>query len=361
MADFKRISAAPVYEQIAAHLREWTASGRLGPDQRLPPEPELAQELGVSRGTLRKALDVLERQEIILRRKGKGTFVARLVETPPARKRLGLLGATALASHDDMFWTGILKGIQAELGEERGVELNFMPGAADPFAASRISNLDGVFLSPDSEGAQRLAGPELNRIPHVIVSASFPEFFEHDNVLVGTDNFEAATEVMDYLLKLGHRRIAHVTLALNRCSLRDRLRAFQAALKKARLSSGPEWVCDFTGGQGVDEQLRRLLSAQKPTAVFCSGLALCLDTMRVAREMGMEIPRDLSLATFDDYGLGAMVSPALTGAVQPVNEVGRAAARMLLRQLRGKPLEQRQVTLKCKLHIRASCQAPRQG
>jgi len=152
-----------------------------------------------------------------------------------------------------------------------------------------------------------------------------------------------------------------VTVALSRCSLRDRLRAFQAALKKAGLPSGPELVCDVSGAPDADARVRRLLAGQKPTAVLCAGLSLCLDTMRVAREMGKETPRDLSLAAFDDYGLGAMVSPALTGVVQPVNEVGRTAARMLLRQLGGKPLEQRQVTLKSKLHIRASCQAPRQG
>lgn len=72
----ERNSAVAIYEQIAEQLREQINAGEYKPGQRLPTEPELMQSCGVSRSTVRAALDVLEQQGLLTRRAGKGTFVA---------------------------------------------------------------------------------------------------------------------------------------------------------------------------------------------------------------------------------------------------------------------------------------------
>ncbi|MEM8728482.1 MAG: FadR/GntR family transcriptional regulator [Pseudomonadota bacterium] len=75
-------------------LRAWIAQQKLGEDSRLPPERELAEVLGVSRGDLRKALKVLEDEGALWRRVGKGTFVG----LPPAEETLSLTAIAAVAS-----------------------------------------------------------------------------------------------------------------------------------------------------------------------------------------------------------------------------------------------------------------------
>ncbi|MFC0409103.1 GntR family transcriptional regulator [Roseomonas elaeocarpi] len=75
--DSSRPDARPLYAQVESILNGRIAAGEWPPGFALPSEPELAQELGVSHGTVRKALDALERRHLIERRQGKGTFVAR--------------------------------------------------------------------------------------------------------------------------------------------------------------------------------------------------------------------------------------------------------------------------------------------
>ena len=62
-------------ELVAEQIREAIMSGKLAPGAQLPPETELVEMLGVSRGTLRESLRMLEEQGLIIRRRGKGTFV----------------------------------------------------------------------------------------------------------------------------------------------------------------------------------------------------------------------------------------------------------------------------------------------
>jgi DNA-binding GntR family transcriptional regulator len=74
--DIERNSAVAIYEQIADQLRDQIQGGELKPGQRLPTEPELMRSCGVSRSTVRVALNVLEDEGLLTRRAGKGTFVA---------------------------------------------------------------------------------------------------------------------------------------------------------------------------------------------------------------------------------------------------------------------------------------------
>ncbi len=72
----KHDSAVPVYRQLAAILREEIASGTLAPDSPLPSESRLMQEHGISRDTVRKAIEILREEGLVVTVKGKGTYVA---------------------------------------------------------------------------------------------------------------------------------------------------------------------------------------------------------------------------------------------------------------------------------------------
>ena len=70
------LAGVPLYIQIAEGLLNWVESGRLAPGDRLPPERDLSQMLGVNRMTLRRALEMLEAQGLLARRQGAGTYIA---------------------------------------------------------------------------------------------------------------------------------------------------------------------------------------------------------------------------------------------------------------------------------------------
>ena len=79
----------PLHRQIADRLREAIRTGRLTPPAALPPEPELAACLGVARGTVRQAIDVLVREGLLRRRRGQGTFVVDPLPPAPAEAGTG--------------------------------------------------------------------------------------------------------------------------------------------------------------------------------------------------------------------------------------------------------------------------------
>jgi GntR family transcriptional regulator len=146
MTDIERDSARPIYGQIADQLRAQIAAGKFKTGHRLPTEPELMREHGVSRSTVRAALALLEREGLLVRRSGKGTFVAHpefeqdlsdLRSFPEAMAAQGLMVALkpisweVLLPHDDVRKQLGLEHDQKVLQIERVHLLDDEPVASD--------------------------------------------------------------------------------------------------------------------------------------------------------------------------------------------------------------------------------------
>jgi len=140
------------------------------------------------------------------------------------------------------------------------------------------------------------------------------------------------------LAELGHRRIGHVTGPATLAQTAVRLEAWRAALAAAELPAGPVAGGDFTGEGGARATRRLLQRRDPPTAIVYASDLMAIAGLRVAGELGLRVPRDLSIIGFDDVPLAEHVHPPLTTIRQHPVAMGAVAARLLLQRLRGEPL-----------------------
>ncbi|MFU8770674.1 MAG: LacI family DNA-binding transcriptional regulator, partial [Desulfotignum sp.] len=90
---------------------------------------------------------------------------------------------------------------------------------------------------------------------------------------------------------------------------------------------------DYSLTEGQDSVKKLLSLTDPPTAVFCSNDYLALGAMKGAREMGLKLPEDLSIAGFDDIEIASYVVPALTTIRQPAYEMGKLGAELLFQRM----------------------------
>ena len=178
---------------------------------------------------------------------------------------------------------------------------------------------------------------------------------------VGIDNFAASVEMTRYLIGLGHRRIGFVGALFSKVARsRQRLDGFRTALGEAGLRVREDAVLEYPSAlQSGCEAMHRLLALpDPPTAVFLAGDALAIGALAACREAGVSVPRDMSVAGFDDMEFSSYAVPALTTVQVPSLEMGRIAGRCMLELVRGGDASPRQYCLKTSLVIRESCAPP---
>ena len=158
---------------------------------------------------------------------------------------------------------------------------------------------------------------------------------------------------------LGHRRIGYIGDRFGHQSNTERLTGYQRVLKSSGLRFRPQLAVDGDGKPvGGETALAALLGRKDPpTAVFCYNDLSALGAMRAARNLGLQLPEDLSLVGFDDLYISEYLSPALTTIRQPMRQMGRMAMETLLHLTAGQTL-QHNLKVPGELIVRDSCGAP---
>jgi LacI family transcriptional regulator len=177
---------------------------------------------------------------------------------------------------------------------------------------------------------------------------------------IGATNQRGGYDATRYLIELGHRRIGFVTGTLDlRCST-DRMAGYHAALAEFGLSADPSLVREGDFGQPSGYAAARELLAlpQTPTAIFASNDVSAFGVMEAVRDCGLRIPEDVSIIGFDDIPQASHVNPRLTTVRQPLEQMGRLAARMLLETIRDRTRPAERIELPTELIIGASCRQP---
>jgi DNA-binding LacI/PurR family transcriptional regulator len=180
---------------------------------------------------------------------------------------------------------------------------------------------------------------------------------------VDCDHKEGARMATDHLVRLGHRRIVHLTgdpessdaIALRR-------QGFADALRKHRLPLRRDSMVDVGWEGAPDEQwdpfVRLLGSAERPTAVFGWYDGVALRAIRIARSLGLRVPQDLSVVGFDSTAICEQSEPRLTSVRQPIREIASSALDLLVSGLRDGSEGKASLLLNPKLDVRASCGPP---
>ena len=173
---------------------------------------------------------------------------------------------------------------------------------------------------------------------------------------VGSNNWYGGLSATRHLLSLGHRRIAMISGPKDVLCSRARVDGYRAAHAEADvplLEDAIRWS-DFSVAGGFEHGTALLTRAEPPTAIFAGSDMQALGVLRAARELGVEVPRDLSVVGYDDLPLAAWVGPSLTTVNQPLTEMAETAVRMVVDIARGTDPHPRSVELATELVVRES-------
>lgn len=220
----------------------------------------------------------------------------------------------------------------------------------------------GILLAPSGHDAKYLAAlTELVPIPLVLVDRPL-KGAKFDAVVV--DNRLAARMVTDYLIRLGHRRIAIVIGRQHLWTTEQRVRGYREGLRSAgiRESMDIELVADSQIETAYEATQRLLSLANVPTAIFAANNLMMLGALEAILDMGFACPGRISLAGIDDFVWSSAIRPRLTTVSQPIEAMGLRAVERLLERVANKngPKQPapKLITLEPRFLIRDSC-APR--
>ncbi|MFD5258061.1 LacI family DNA-binding transcriptional regulator [Streptomyces bobili] len=197
---------------------------------------------------------------------------------------------------------------------------------AGPFLDLRADGLVVVGTLPDPAALDAVAA----RMPVVVAGAREPVPAGVD--VVAGDDARGTRLVTEHLIGLGHRTIAH--LAGYGAVGELRRSAFASVMREHGLGKrAPVEPCDMTEEGGYRATVRLLSRPDRPTAVFAVNDIACVGALSAAEELGLSVPRDLSLVGYDNTSVSRLRHLWLTTVDHAGHEVGRRAARCLLDRL----------------------------
>jgi LacI family repressor for deo operon, udp, cdd, tsx, nupC, and nupG len=328
---------------------------------------DVARRAGVSTATVSRTLAVPERVAEATR----AAVFAAIRETgftPNAtarnlRARSTKMVLALLHGLGNSFYTAILNAIE-EVLFEAGYGVVMGDTRANPGHEAHYDKLvrsglvDGVLLL-----SGRLPGKDFaeldSTVPITLICNDIPD---RDLPVFETANRDAARRMVDYLVGVGHRRIAHVTGPGHNVEARERILGYRDGLAAAGVAVDESLIWDGTfrlaGGEAAGR--RYLAMSERPTAVFCGNDETAMGFIKTVRDAGLSIPRDVSVSGFDDIEYSALFEPALTTMCQPRAELGRLAAESLVRRMTGTAgTVPRRTRLPCTLAVRDSVTPPR--
>ncbi len=253
--------------------------------------------------------------------------------------------------------------------------LSGAPGAEREPEAVRGSVVDGFVIYSMSDGDPLVEAALERRLPSVIVDQPHMEGLP----FVGIEDQSSARAMAEHLVALGHRRFGVISFASSPdlfSGIADisRLEGAVYQITRARLNgcrkaledAGVRWsdvpVYEHCGssmeaGRAAAEAL--LYLDPQPTAIICLSDQLALGAMETVKSRGLSVPKDVSVAGFDDVPEAARAVPALTTIRQPHVEKGLLAGRLLISQIRG-DVAQNPDLLTTRIVVRDSTAAPKE-
>lgn len=258
------------------------------------------------------------------------------------------------------FLAGIVRGISAVLNE---TPLQLWLAIAS--SATERRRVEQHLTNQHVDGVLLLSAHEGDTLPPLLADRGLPTVFggrpigtsaDRPASFVDADNAGGARMAVEHLVGTGRRRVATIAGTLDMGAGIDRLAGYRYAIRRAGLPADDRLIAqgDFTEGSGV-EAMRTLLDRTPDLdAVFAASDLMAAGALRVLREHGRRVPDDVAVIGFDDSAVARHTEPPLTTVYQPVEEMGRQMARLLLARIAGETGALSQVVLDTHLVLRDS-------
>lgn len=328
----------PRYLEVVQDLRKDILSGRIRQGEKIPSENECSRLYGISRQTVRHAIDVLEQEKLVVRVRGSGTYAGSRV---PAVSRQQSFNIGVISTYVDSYiFPPVLKGIAGVLARE-----GYTTQVA--FTENRVSRegeilehllskgrIDGLIAEPVRSS---LPNPNLHfyqelkkrQIPVLFFNSSYPEL---SLPCVSLDDRWTGKAAAEYLIQAGHKRIG----GLFRCDDGQgalRYAGFQEAMEEAGLKPVERHVVwmDTEAQEDMerwgDYLFYRLEGCE---ALVCYNDEAAVSLAELCMKRGIRIPEDLSLISIDNSELCSLSDVKLTSFEHPKEALGRLAAEHMV-------------------------------
>lgn len=272
-------------------------------------------------------------------------------------KTLGLL----VADISNPFYARITRTIEHQ-AEIQGYSLIVCSSDENESREKRLLKMlldrqvDGIIMTSTMRSDETLTQLIPQGFPLVLFDRNLAHANRH---FVGVDNVQAVQQAISHLFDTGHENIGFISLTPDHISsLQDRRKGYEAAFLARNKRLNPAHLLQVDYMQLKEKQYeqisRFLLDHPEITALFTANNNLAVACLKSARELGISIPHDLSLITFDDVELFQYTAPALSSIAQPLDDIGRTAVQQVLKQLTEADCAPQQEILQTTFTIRES-------
>ena len=358
----------PLHRVISDTLLSEIESGVYKPGDRLPSEALLCERFAASRITVAKAIGTLQRDHLVRRRAGSGTFVQQPPVPGSTAMRFGLLipdlGVTEifepicrgmmsspLARPHSLVWGH--SQVDGEHPEAVAEDL------CRQFIAQRVT---GVFFAPLELAGDRNAANvrivqalERAKIAIVLLDRCFERFPARSNFdLIGIDNHRAGALMTQHLLAVGAKRPVFVSRCAAAPTVYGRAAGYYTALRESGL---PYAGAVYRGDLNDPRFVQDLLKKEQPDALQCANDHTAATIMRTLIGMGVRVPEQVRVTDVDDVRYAQFMPVPLTTLHQNCAEMGRTAMATMLERVEQPGRRAREVLTDFELVVRESCGA----
>lgn len=298
---------------------------------------DIADELGVSKVTVSKALNGKEgvgeelREKIFQVAEREGYILPDYGQRK-ARK-VGIIMSERFSSQSDTgkFYMGMYESIIGQLRKASCSSMMITPNAEslsrDLETIEKSEMFDGLILLGILDKVVRKKLESID-LPKIYVDV-YDEKHRSDSVV--TENIYSTYEMTNYLLKNGHREIGFVGTIGATTSITDRYLGYSRSLIEQGIYPNTEWTIPDRSEDGSAIELE--LPSKMPTAFLCNCDETAFRLVKVLKERGLQVPRDISVVGFDNDIYAELCDPGLTTVAVDTEEIGRVAARRILRHM----------------------------
>lgn len=303
---------------------------------------DIAREAGVSHSTVSRALHgspviaplTTERVRRAASRLGYlPSAAARTLKT----NRSGVLGVI-ISNVDDPFFSEILQGIE-EVAQTSGYSLFMAASQRNPeherhiIQTMREHRVDGIVLCSTPFSIEQSRQLTAYGAPIIVINSQSTAEYRY---AIEHDDLDGASQITRHLIDLGHKRIAYLGFPDSGRTNLKRLSAYRHELRDKHIKVLKGYEHGVAANQAANGRAaaQHFLGLQpRPTAILCYNDMLAIGLLQGLQEAGLRVPRDASVAGFDNITFSAYTNPPLTTFDQPKRSIGAEAARMLLRLL----------------------------
>lgn len=302
---------------------------------------DVAQQAGVSTMTVSRVLNRTGYVSPATRQRVEGViaelgYVPNTLARSLRSKRTKTL-ALVLSDITNPFFTTLARGVE-DVASDHGFNVIFCNTDESPRKQAEYltvlvqKQVDGVLLVPARSEPEPVCFLQQRGIVVVVVDRCIPGVAVD---VVRGESEQAACQLTEHLLALGHRRIAMLCGPSDVSTAIDRQLGYQRAYRQKGFAAPDELIFhdSYTVASGVRMTQLALAAQPRPTALFAANNFIAIGAFQALREEGLRAPADLSLVAFDDLPLTLILDPFLTVASQPAYEIGWRATELLLARL----------------------------